>query len=94
MAKTIEEGGYGARREDIRLMLIGTLSKEGESFVLTLGDVKPGPQVFLVSGEVALLEPLTGKPVQFDGFWKPGKKGERAQLRVVKLSALQAEVPH
>ena len=87
MAKTIEDGGYGARRDDIRLTLTGVLSKEGESFVLTLGDVKPGPQAFLLSGEVALLEPLTGKPVQLDGLWKPGKKGERAQLQVRKAVA-------
>lgn len=87
MAKTIEDGGYGARREDIRLTLMGTLNKEGDSFVLMLEDVKPGPQVFLLSGEVALLEALVGKSVQLDGLWKPGKKGERAQLQVRKAVA-------
>jgi hypothetical protein len=82
MAKAIDDGGYSARRDDIRLILVGMVQKEGSQYVLVLSDVTPGPQTIELSGDAKLLEPLVGTTASITGLWKPGKKGERPQLKI------------
>ncbi len=88
LAKAIEGGGYGARRDDIRLTLVGALSKEKESYFFTLNDVQPGPQIFTLSGDVNLLEPLLGKSVKIEATWKAARKGDAgASLKLLSAVA-------
>ncbi len=47
--RQIAVAGYQARTSDVRLSAIGTLTKEGGRLLLTLDDVKPGPQTFTLA---------------------------------------------
>lgn len=87
MVKAIEDGGYGARRAEIRLTLTGSLRRSETGYLLVLEDVKPGPQTFRLVGEARLLETLVGKSVAAECAWQPGGKGERPQLRVLAATA-------
>jgi hypothetical protein len=88
LAKAIDEGGYKARREEIRLTMTGTLSRENDVYLFTLGDMTTQPPlVFKVLGDSVLLEPLVGKSVKIEGAWKAIKKGESyPTLQLLKIS--------
>jgi hypothetical protein len=88
LAKAIDQSGYKARREEIRLTLTGILTKENDVYLFTLGDVTPTKvQPFALSGDSATLEPLVGKAVRLEGAWQPAPKGEsRAKLQVLKIA--------
>jgi hypothetical protein len=98
--KSIGDAGYQARKDDVRLTLTGKLSREGDAYLLTLDDVKPGPQVFVVQSATSKNEKekadfasafgrlgdMTGQTVELEAFWKPpAKKGEKAILLVRRV---------
>jgi hypothetical protein len=89
LAKAIDDAGYKARREEIRLTLTGTLTKENDSYIFTLDDVaSTKAQPFILSGDNALLEQFVGKSVRVEGAWKPAPKGEsRAKLQLLKIAS-------
>ncbi len=86
--KQIADAGYEARKDDVRLTLRGKLDKDGDRLILTLDDVQPGPQKFVVTqGEskkekeakdfadaYAQAQGLVGKAVEIEGYWKPADK--------------------
>jgi hypothetical protein len=101
--KSIGDAGYQARKDDVRLTLMGKLSREGDDYLLTLDDVKPGPQVFVVQAATpknekeradfatafGRLGKLTGQEVELEAFWKPSsKKGEKASLLVRRVETV------
>jgi hypothetical protein len=83
--KQVSDAGYGPRREDVRLTLTGKITEEGNRLLLTVDDVKPGPQVFLLAQgkskdakEKGQMEKafkdarsLVGEVVEMEGVWKP-----------------------
>ena len=95
--RQIAEAGYQARKDDVRLALTGTITKEGDDLLFTMGDVKPGPRVFrlaeAVSKNTEEQAALTaafrgagqsvGRPVQIDAYWQsPAEKEGKATLLV------------
>ena len=95
--KQIEGAGYQARKNDVRLSLTGTVTKEGDELLLSVADVKPGPQVFRLAAAVSkdAKEQATvtdafgnvgqsvGRSVLLEGYWlPPANKGGRATLLV------------
>ena len=83
--KQIADAGYQARKDDIRLILIGKLTKEADRLVFTMDDVKPGPLRFEVIRGTSKDEKESkslatayeeasnraGQKVEIEGYWKP-----------------------
>lgn len=103
--KQIGDAGYGARKDDTRLTLTGKLTKDGDRLLLTLDDVKPGPQSFVVvrgtskdAKEAQALDTawseaqkLAGQMVELEGRWKPGeKKGAPQSLAAIRVTPVKA----
>jgi hypothetical protein len=93
--KQIEDAGYGARKEDVRLTLTGKINKVDDRLLLTVDDMKPESQTFvLVEGKSkkekemkALSDAFkeTGirvdQTVEIEGVWKaPSDKKDKAAL--------------
>ncbi len=93
MLQKIEEAGYAARKEEIRLTLVGKIAKEGDHYLLVLDDVKPGPQSLLLQSyrgkdTVAVkdnavtlpkLADFAGRNVEIESYWSlPDKKDKTA----------------
>lgn len=92
--KQIADAGYAARKDDIRLTLTGKVTKEGDKLFLTVDDVKPGPQKFLLlqgmnknekqakdrSDAYQAVSSKAGEIVELEGLWKPAdtKKDKQA----------------
>ena len=98
--KNIGDAGYQARRDDVRFTMTGMLSKEGDTLLLTVSDVKPGPQVFALAPATSKdakeqaaftaayddLAKRVGQSVTLEAFWKPpAKKEAKAVLLVRKV---------
>ena len=92
-SKQIKTAGYQARTDDLRLTLTGQLNKEGPRLSLTVHDVKPGPQTFLLvkgtskdakedhalSHAFEQVSAKAGQAVEIEGWWRPAKgKGQNA----------------
>lgn len=99
--KQIADAGYEARKDEVRLTLTGKLDKEGDRLLLTLDDVKPEPQKFvIVKGEskkeketkdfadaYTQAEAFAGKTVQVEGLWKPANtKQDKNALPTLTLT--------
>ena len=100
--KQIAGAGYQARKDDLRLTLTGKVTKEGDTYLLTVADVKPGPQVFVLnpatskdakehasfSGAFGALAQRVGQATEVEGFWSPpGKEGDKPRLLVRQVSS-------
>jgi hypothetical protein len=101
----IADAGYAARKEDVRLTLSGSLSKEGDKLILTLADVGSAPVKLAVvegKGKDAVetkqatdafksANDLAGQPVEIEGWWRaPKQKGGTAELAVTRVTPAKA----
>ena len=81
----IADAGYAARKEDVRITLTGTVSKEGERLFLTADDLKPAPPRFELiqakgrtekeaaawSEAFKAVSAGAGTTVELEGYWTP-----------------------
>ncbi len=87
-AKQIADAGYGARKEEVRLTVVGTVERDGDRLVLTLPEMKPPIRLLLsatglkdkaaaatATEAIKLLEQNVGKLVEVEGMWIPADKG-------------------
>lgn len=86
--KQIADAGYEARKDDIKLTVTGKLDRDGDRLALTLDDVKPATQKFVVTkgdsrkekeareftDAYAQAETLAGKRVEIEGYWRPADR--------------------
>ncbi len=99
MTRVVNDVGYEARRDDVRLTVVGRLEIEGTGYRLVVGDVSPAQAFSLVAyagkdggsrkasgGGMAALPGLAGHPVELSGFWKPDADGPGASLAVLKVA--------
>jgi hypothetical protein len=84
--RQIAVAGYQARTSDVRLSAEGTLTKEGDRLLLTLHNVKPGPQTFTLlpapskntteeatnTAAFNRLAARAGQRVEVTGQWRAG----------------------
>ena len=83
--KQVEAAGYGARKNEVIMTLTGKLAREGDRLILTVDDVKPGPQKFVIVKGTSKDSKQNhsfghaydeagkhaGRAVEVDGWWKP-----------------------
>lgn len=104
--KQIEDAGYGARKEDVRLNLTGKITKVGDRLLLTVDDVKPKSQAFVLvegkskkeketkalAGAFKEAGDLVDKQVEIEGEWKPPlDKKDKAALPT--LTVIRIVIP-
>ena len=106
--RQIAAAGYQARASDVHLSAEGALTKEGDRLLLTLDDVKPGPQTFALApassknaaeqaANTAAFDRLAaraGQRVEVTGSWRAGTgKNGRPTLLISNMSISANEPP-
>lgn len=83
--KQIADAGYAARKEDIRLTLIGKVIKEGDKLLFMVEDIKPDTLKFLIKQGISKNEKevkaraeafekvgaKVGETIELEAFWNP-----------------------
>ena len=106
--KQVEAAGYGARKNEVAITLTGKLTREGEWLLLTVDDVRPGPQRFVIVKGTSRDSKQNhafghaydeagkhaGRSVEVDGWWRPpADKKDKAALSTLAVTRVVETKP-
>jgi hypothetical protein len=99
----IKEAGYGARKDEVKLVLTGTIVEENGTLLFALRG-KDMEQQFLLASEIEKAVPtpaslkalgeakgLVGKPVEIEGWWRAKPADEKDALPTILLRRVVPE---
>lgn len=92
MQESIRLAGFESVKEQVELVVTGTLEKDGDEFVLALDGMKTSvrlPVRVATTGKAPDLVASVGKPVQLEGRWKQSESSAPGD-GVLSVTALRS----
>ncbi len=92
MLQVIRDAGFTPVPEEVRLVVTGTLSREGESLVLALDGMRSPRDLICITGagpgapDAAAAAALVGRRVEAEGRWV-AEGGGRLELTAIHAAA-------
>ena len=100
MLEQIARGNFDARRQDVRITVVGTMQSNGDRSTIEIDQPgSPSVSLTLVPGkelrpeEMPALRQRTGERVELTGIWRPGAGEGPARLLVSQWKPATGSAP-